>query len=192
MDNVGKLQRQALKRDVACLIIMDVSAGLLAFDAWGDILPRMMREDITSLILMIAIVSNIAIVWHMLTQHPSVKNLPPEIREAINEQCMTGMICGNGILCEDDYLLVIDRELRVVGPEELAGIEERKMPFGEKALWVMTRQQKWHVIMSSGYRLRGNGTFRPVDIDTFRRELERIIFGDSVRSDAAGKIQKNC
>lgn len=192
MDNVRKLQRQALKQTVVCLIIMDVSVGLLVFGAWGDVLPRMMRDDITSLILLMAIISNFAIVRHMLTLHPSVKNLPPEIREAINEQCMTGMICGNGILCEDDYLLVVDRELKVVGPEELAWIEVRKMPFGKKALWVMTRRQTWHVIMSSGYRLRGNGTFRPVDIDTFRRELERIIFGDSVRSDAAGKIQKNC
>lgn len=192
MDNVGKLQRQALKQAVVCLIIMDVYVGLLAFGVLGDILPIMMRDDITSLILIMAIISNFVIVWHMLMQHPSVKNLPPEIREAINEQCMTGMICGNGILCEDGYLLVVDRELQVFGPEELAGIEERKMRFGKKALWVMTRRQTWHVILSSGYRLRGNGTFRTVDVDTFRRELERIIFGDSVRSDVAGKIQKNC
>lgn len=197
MDHIRKLQRQARKRDIVCLIVMDGAVGLLAamfiaFDTWEELLRRMKNDSglkgSTLMLLTAVIVCNFVILRHLLTQHPSVKNLPPEIRAAINEQCMTGMCYGNGILCEDGYLLVTERELKVAGPGELDWIDERKALFGSaKSLWVMTRQHQWLVISSAWSRLRGNGTFRYVDYDTFRRELDRIISGDSVRSDADGK-----
>lgn len=201
MDNIKKLQRQAQKPYVVALIVMDAAVGLLAamfiaFDIWEELL-RNMRDDsglynYDLMFLTMVIVCNLIIVRSLLFRHPSVKNLSPEIRAAINEQCMTGMICGNGILCEDGYLLVSDKALKVVLPEEFAEIDEMKALFGEaKTLWVITHRRQRYMIYSLGRRLRGNGTFRPVDIDTFRQELDSVISGDSVWSDAVGEIKKN-
>lgn len=191
MDNIKKLQRQAQKIYVVALIVMDAAVGLLAamfiaFDTWEELL-RDMRNDSrltgsTLILAVMVIVCNFGIVWRLLVWHPSVKNLSPEIRAAINEQCMTGMICGNGILCEDGYLLVSDKALKVVLPEEFAKTEEMKAVFGEaKTVWVITHRHQQYMIYSLGRKLRGNGTFRPVDIDTFRQEIDRIISGESVR-----------
>lgn len=198
MENIRKLRRQTRTPFLVCMIVMDVSMALLvvllfAFSSWDEIVYRIQTDimEVGGILFVLptaVAVCNIDIVRRILSWHPSLKNLPPEIRAAVNEQCMTGMICGNGILCEDGYLLVADRELKVAEPGELAWIDERKALFGRaKSLWVMTHRHQWLVISSLGRRLRGNGTFRPVDIDTFRRALEKVIFGDSVRSDEAEK-----
>lgn len=197
MDNIRKLRRQTRTPFLVCMIVMDVSMALLVvllfvFYSWDEIVNQIQTDKELGGILLVlptaVVVCNIDIVRRILSWHPSVKNLPPEIRAAVNEQCMTGMICGNGILCEDGYLLVADRELKVAGPGELAWIDERKALFGKaKSLWVMTHRHRWLVISSLGRKLRGNGTFQTVDIDTFRRELDKFISGDGGRSDETGK-----
>lgn len=195
MDNIRKLQGQFRKPNVVCLIVMDAAMALLVamflvFDARGELLGRM-REDSelfgsTLLLVTVVVVGNAAIL-RGLRSHPSVTNLPPEVRAAINEQCMTGMTCGNGILCEDGYLLVTDRELKVVGQGAITQIGEKKALFRGKYLYVVTRQGEFFLISPKGRRLRGNGTFRPVDVDTFRQELDKFVSGGSVCANGAGQ-----
>lgn len=205
MDNIKKLQRQARRPLLVCVILMDVSLAVLAvllsvtyswdtgFYSWDKIVNHIWdvikeTREISGVLPIGIIFCHIWAIRSLLVMHPSVRNLPPEIRAAINEQCMTGMNYGNGILCEDGYLLTTDRELKVAGPGELARIDERKALFGRaKYLSVMTRQYKRLDISISLHRVRGNGTFQTVDVDTFRRELDKFISGDGGRSDETGK-----
>ncbi len=178
MDNILKLHGQIVKPLRNCVIILDVciallAALLLAVGGLGD-MPSTIGPTLAVWLVAIAFCH----VQYIRVKKPPefLQKLPPRILEAVGEECMTGMQFGNAILCKSGCLLVVNvagigsRRMDILFPRDMVWIHEDK--FGRsRTISVTDRWQKTYLVMKTGIKLRGNGTFQRVDQETFIQAL---------------------
>lgn len=176
MDNIMLLQKQRFKPSKIALIIADVCVvlliALLAMAGVTDVLVS------TSGVLIVAVALIAANFFGIKAIRPdeSLKNLPPDVLNSANRECMTGMRYSNGILCESGVLLIVgmrtnmDANVRAVMCRDIKRLNRDRMGHMERII-VTDMRGKIYQISNSSPAVSGNGTFREADIDTFWAEL---------------------
>lgn len=132
-------------------------------------------------------------VWEAGKPSASLKRLPPDVLRTVNAQCLTGLRFGNGILCDNDCLVIIGNimvtavmlkditrmELRTVGKGVIllegtdapySGNVDPHTPWGLQG-FMMSNNRNRGMISGAERRVKGAGTFREADRDTFWRAL---------------------
>ncbi len=188
--NLMLLQKQHLKPLKILLLCTDCLWGLFLLFLWpelgGELIPMFGG------LLVVLLFLNL-LVLEARKPSASLKKLPPDVLRAVNAQCLTGLRFGNGILCDNDCLVLIGKavvtavmlkdvtrmELRTAG-KGVIFLEGRQAsdigslePFTPLALQGLAMENKSNkgVINGAENRVKGTGTFRQADRDTFWRAL---------------------
>lgn len=189
-NNLMLLQRQHLKPVKIALLFADCLWGLLVLFLWremaGELIPMF-----GGLFVLLLILNLVAL--EARKPSDSLKRLPPDVLRTVNAQCLTGLRFGNGILCDNDCLVLIGNvvvtvvmlkdvtrmELRTVGKgavflegkqEPFSGSLDPHTPIGLQGL-AMKNKSNQGVVNGAENRVKGTGTFRQADRDTFWRAL---------------------
>ena len=189
-NNLMLLQRQHLKPLKIVLLSAECLWGLLVLFLWremaGELIPMFGGVLVLMLILNL-------VVLEARKPSASLKSLPSDVLRAVNAQCLTGLRFGNGILCDNDCLVLIGNvvvtvvmlkdvtrmELRNIGKGAIflegkqtpfSGSLDPYTPIGLQGL-AMRNKSNQGVINGAENRVKGTGTFRQADRDTFWRAL---------------------
>lgn len=177
MKNIVKLQRQyafPLKIFMAvedvCLLFL---AALLSYwKVWSEL--NSMRNGA---VLFLALVVGLHIMLLLTRVLPAaVRELPQSVLAAVDEECMTGLQCGNGILCESGYLLIVGVRIKVLLPKDLGQAQLDDIGRGRMITIWNGQGRPPYRIMCPASTAKGNGTFRQVDLDTFFKALEEAYY----------------
>lgn len=178
MNNILKLQRQyafpmkifAALADV-CLLFL---AALLSYGkAW-----RSLGSSRSILLLILAVLVGEHILLFLTYVLPSpVRALPQWVLNTIDEECMTGLQCGNGILCKSGYLLIVGVRIQVLLPEDLGQAQLSDIGRG-RMITIPSGLARPYRILCPASTAKGNGTFRQVDIDAFFEALQEAHYRD--------------
>lgn len=101
-----------------------------------------------------------------------LKKWPSDLLYSINEECMTGYRCGNGILCENGCLLILGMKIMAVFPQNINMMDKE-----DKQIFVFDRWGGRHVVNAANRVVRGKGTFQEVDVKTFWEMLSSLKQG---------------
>lgn len=189
-NNLMLLQKQHLKPIKRLLLCTDCLWGLVLLFLWlelgGELIP------VFGGLLIIILFLNL-LVLEARKPSDSLQKLPPDVLKTVNAQCLTGLRFGNGILCDNDCLVLIGKvvvtavmlkditrmELRNAGkgviflegkPASSIGNFEPFSPWVLQGLAMENKSNKG-VINGAENRVKGTGTFRQADRDTFWRAL---------------------
>ncbi len=195
MNNVLRLQKQYSKPMRIYMIVTDaLMCFLLAVLAVMSIVEHMAWRDLQDVLavflvcgLIIAAV-NVLVLAGSSRLHASLSGLPLDQQAAIDRQCMTGLRFGNGILCENGCLLVLGRTAKAVLPENIRVINRQKLGLGE-SITVTDHLGGLHRIAGPVKAVKGDGTFREADMETFYQELNRAASGEYVTSEDMESLQ---
>lgn len=190
MDNLMLLQKQHLKPIKIVIAFADCVWALWFLFLLLELGGALMLEF--GGLLIVLLILNL-IVLEAGKPSASLKRLPPDVLRTVNEQCLTGLRFGNGILCGNDCLVLIGNimvtavmlrdvtrlELRSGGQGVilLEGVEtpysgnnDPGVPLAMKAL-TWNNSSNRGTINGAERRVKGTGTFREADRDTFWRAL---------------------
>lgn len=190
MDNLMLLQKQKLKPVKIMLLLVDCLWALWSLFLWRELGQEMFF--LFGGILILLLILNLMV---LEARKPSVslKRLPPDVLRTVNAQCLTGLRFGNGILCDNDCLVIVGNmmvtavmlkditsmELRTSGKGVifLAGTDapysggvDPHTPLGIQGL-VLNNNRNRGIINGAERSVKGMGTFREADRDTFWRAL---------------------
>lgn len=175
MDNLMLLQKQFRGPVLIVLVIVDViwvpmvvevvKMGVEGIELFGGILIVLLGLNLFAL--------------NTRKQSDSLKLLPPDVLKEVNEQCMTGLRFGNGILCENDCLVFVNMEVTVIMLKDVTGL---RLHGTRKGLIFVDVPWKKNGITNGGMfnqdtingahrSVKGKGTFREADKAVFWREL---------------------
>lgn len=189
-NNLMLLQKQHLKPLKIMTFFTDGLWALLVLFLWFNLEGELIF--MFSWLLVVLLIINL-VVLEAVKPSASLKRLPPDVLRTVNVQCLTGLRFGNGILCDNDCLVVIGRvmvtvvmlkditrmELRTVGKGVifLEGTDapynvnvDPHTPWGLQGL-IMSNNRNRGMINGAERRVKGTGTFREADRDTFWRAL---------------------
>ena len=170
MDNLLLLKKQFLKPVKITLIIVDILWALyIAFFAVTGVFEESEAVFPLGGLLIVLILLNMLLL-EARKPEPYLKNLPPDVLNVINEECMTGFRCGNGILCESGCLLIVGMIVRVFLPENIKTITSMGTQGG--LIFVHDLSGKQYTVGAKKRTVYGKGTFREVDFETFLRILK--------------------
>lgn len=190
MNNLMLLQKQHLKPVKILLVIVDCIWAFFLLFLLLDLGGEMIFEF--GGLLIVLLILNLMML-EARKPSASLKRLPPDVLRTVNGQCLTGLRFGNGILCDNDCLVLIGNimvtavmlrdvtrlELRpggkgvilVEGVEaSYSGNNDPNVPLAMKAL-AMKNNSNRGMISGAERRVKGAGTFREADRDTFWRAL---------------------
>lgn len=170
MDNLVLLSKQFLKPVKAALIVADSMWVLvIAFTVLtGD------HNDLFEMGLLFGGPIIVLLVLNLLFLE-AVKperflgKWPPDTLISINEECMTGYRCGNGILCENGCLLIVGMTIKAFLPQYITMIHKQDIQGG--LIFVTDKWGHQHAVRASSRAVKGKVTFREVDVDTFWEKL---------------------
>lgn len=190
MNNLILLQKQHLKPFKILIAFADC--------LWVFLFLILLDAGETGLFLQFGGILIIMILFHFMIWEAgrpsaSLKRLPPDVLSYVNAHCLTGLRFGNGILCDNDCLVLIGNimvtavmlrdvtrlELRPGGKGVilLEGKEDPgswnndpNIPLAMKAL-AMNNNSNRGMINGAERRVKGAGTFREADRDVFWRAL---------------------
>lgn len=190
MENLMLLQKQYLKPIKIMLAVVDI--------LWAFLIISMIMEGETALIWeefgWILIVMLVLHLMLLEARKPSasLKKLPPDVLKAINEQCLTGLRLGNGILCDNDCLVFVGVTVTAVSLQDVTRLELHTTAKGQIAVYGMRisnmggydpmvplamrfflwkNNSDYQVINGAKRVVRGIGAFREADRDSFWKEL---------------------
>ena len=170
-----KLQRQYLFPLKIFMVLEDVCILFLAvlfsyLNAWEELAGMG-----PGAVLLLTLVVGFHILLLMAHTLPvSLRKLPQSVLASINEECMTGLQCGNAVLCDSGYLLIIGARIKAIMPQNIDWVRQDKIGRGQ-IVALADKSGVLYRIMSPASSAKGNGTFCQVDIDTFYKELEEVI-----------------
>lgn len=169
MDNLVLLKKQFLKPVKITLIIVDFLWALY----FAFLLVSGIFEEPEALFplggpLIVLILLNVLLL-EARKPEPYLKSLPPDVVKTINEECMTGLRCGNGILCESDCLLIVGVIVRAFFPQNIKTITSLGMQGG--LISVVDLSGKQYTVGAKKRTVYGKGTFQEVDFETFLEKL---------------------
>ena len=190
VNNLMLLQKQSLKLLKIMMIVMDCLWVFLFLILLGAGEPELFW-GFGGLLIVVVLLH--FMLWEARKPSASLKRLPPEVLSYVNAHCLTGLRFGNGVLCDNDCLVLIGNvvvtavmlrdvtrmELRRTGRgmiylegEESPGawISDPRMPLMMQGLLWQNNSNRG-VINGAERRVKGAGTFREVDRDTFWRAL---------------------
>lgn len=174
MDNLLLLSKQFLKPVKIMLIVVDcIWVFYIAFLV-------MMRDSLRDLLeegryiggLLIALIILNLLFFEARKPERFFKKWPPDVLKSINEECMTGYRCGNGILCENGCLLVVGLTIKAFLPQDINMINKMDMQGG--LIFITDQWNKQHVVRVSNRTVQGKGTFREVGLETFWEKLNSV------------------
>lgn len=170
MDNMMLLQKQFLKPIKIGLAVTDI--------LWLFLIIILALAGETELILyefgwiLIVLFALHLMLLEARKPSTSLKKLPPDVLKAIDEQCMTGIRLGNGILCNNDCLVFVGVTVTAVRLQDVTMLKLRTTTKGQITVYgVMSNNRDWRVINGANRMVQGKGTFREADRDSFWREL---------------------
>lgn len=99
---------------------------------------------------------------------------PPDALKSINEECMTGYRCGNGILCENGCLLIVGMNIKAFLPQNIKMIHKLDTQGGLIFVTDRWNERQQNVIRALSRTVQGKGTFKEVDIETFWEKLSNV------------------
>lgn len=190
VNNLMLLQKQHLKPVKIMLFFADGLLALLFLFLWSDLGGELIAMFGGLLVLLLIL--NLLIL-EAGKPSASLKRLPPDVLQTVNAHCLTGLRFGNGILCDNDCLVIIGNimvtavmlkditrmELRTSGKGVIllegtdapySGNVDPHTPWGLQGL-MMSNNRNRGMINGVERRVKGTGTFREADRDTFWRAL---------------------
>ncbi len=171
MGNIIKLQWQYVKFIRIAMILADILIVFLTLllAALGELKLMSIMGGIIVLVLCLHL-----FLLKARTVDVSLKNLPPDVLESVNEECMTGFRCGDAILCESGCLLIVDVNVTACLLRDIERLSLEEIGRG-KCIYVTNMQGQTYRITfpGSGARL-GNGTFRELDVKGFWKKLNNM------------------
>lgn len=168
MENLMLLQKQFLKPINIILVVVDI--------LWAFLIILMMMSGETELILYeFGWILIVLLVFHFMlleARKPSasLKKMPPDVLKAINEQCLTGLRLGNGILCDNDCLVFMGVTVTVVRLQDVTRLVLRTTTKGQITVYGGNNSE-FRVINGANRAVKGSGAFREADRDFFWKEL---------------------
>lgn len=178
MNNIVKLQRQYALPLKIFMALADVCILFLAvllsyWRAWSAL-----NGIKNGVLLLLAVIVGEHIMLFLTYVLPApVRELPQSVLTAIDEECMTGLQCGNGILCKSGYLLIVGVRIKVLLPRDVGQAQLDDIGRG-RMITIPNGQDRPYRIMCPASTAKGNGTFRQVDIDTFFKALMEAHYRD--------------
>lgn len=190
MENLMMLQKQFLKPIKIMLPVVDV--------LWAILIIFMIMAGETEFVLYeFGGILIVILVLHLMlleARKPSasLKKMSPDVLKVINEQCLTGLRLGNGILCDNDCLVFVGLTVTAVRLQDVTRLELRTTTKGQITVYGMRisnvggydpmvplamrfflwkNNSDYQVINGANRRVRGIGAFREADRDSFWREL---------------------
>lgn len=120
MDNLVLLKKQFRRPVKIMLVIVDIMwASYIAFFAvTGDLKELFPMGGL----LIVLILLNVSLL-EARRPEPYLKVLSSDVLKTVNEECMTGFRCGNGILCESGCLLIVGMTVKVFLPRNVKMID---------------------------------------------------------------------
>lgn len=196
MNNLMTLQKQYLKGYRIAIAVGDVSIVLLF--AMLAVFSVDVSDDWHNMAFLIFVPVFLVSISFVLLRagkpDQSLKNLPQDALEAANRECMTGMRCGNGILCESGCLLLVGDEtntivkVRAVLCRDIERLSREQFLRMDRIAVVDVRGKVYSVV-SGNRKVPGNGTFQEVEMDVFWARLngakERFAPSDPKKGSAA-------
>lgn len=178
MKNLMLLQKQFLKPIKIMLAVTDI--------LWAFLIFIMITAGETELILYeFGWILIVILIFHLMlleARKPSasLKKMPSDVLKAIDEQCLTGLRLGNGILCDNDCLVFVGVTVTAVRLQDVTRLELRTTTKGQitvcgsnigqsTVFWSNIRD--YRVINGANRGVRGVGAFREADRDFFWKEL---------------------
>lgn len=168
MKNLMLLQKQFLKPIKIMLAVTDI--------LWAFLIFIMITAGETELILYeFGWILIVILIFHLMlleARKPSasLKKMPSDVLKAIDEQCLTGLRLGNGILCDNDCLVFVGVTVTAVRLQDVTRLELRTTTKGQITV-CGSNIRDFRVINGASRGVRGAGTFREADRDSFWKEL---------------------
>ena len=162
------LQRQFHKPIKVILAVVDI--------LWAFLIILMIAEGETELILgEFGWILIVILVFHLMlleARKPSasLKQMSPDVLKAINEQCLTGLRLGNGILCDNDCLVFLGVTVTAVRLQDVEKLVLRTTAKGQITVYGSDNSD-YRVINGGKSMVKGIGAFREADRDSFWKEL---------------------
>ena len=173
MDNLLLLSKQFLKPVKVILIVTDSLWVLyIAF-----LVMTTDRNDLSEVgwllggFILVLLVLNL-LFFEAKKPEKVFKKWPPDALKSINEECMTGYRCGNGILCKSGCLLIVGMTIKAFLPQNIKMIDKTGMQGG--LIFVVDRWDHRHVVRASNRAVKGKCTFQEVDVETFWEKLNSV------------------
>lgn len=190
MENLMLLQKQYLKPIKVMLAVVDILWAFL-------IISMMMLEETVLILYEFGWILIVLLVFHLMlleARKPSasLKKLPPDVLKTINEQCLTGLRLGNGILCDNDCLVFVGVMVTAVRLQDVTRLELHTTTKGQITVYGMrisylggndpmvplalrfllwSNKSDYRVINGANRVVKGIGAFREADRDSFWKEL---------------------
>lgn len=189
VNNLMLLQKQQMKPLKIMLLAADCLLALLVLILWTE-LGEELVVMFGGLLLLLLYINLMA--FKAGKHSIPLKMFPPEVLGAVNEKCLTGLRFGNGILCDNDCLVIIgNMAVTIVMLKEVARMELRTFRKGQIFLasrnapcgagsdsdFLLTRAafasmySDLGIINGAERRVKGAGTFREADRDVFWKAL---------------------
>ena len=166
MDNLLLLKKQFLRPVKIILIIVDILWAL--YITFFALIGELKELFPMGGLLIVLILLNVGLLEASRSE-PYFKSLPPDVLKSIDEECMTGFRCGNGILCESGCLLIVGMIVRVFLPQNIQTITSVGTQGG--LIFVHDLSDKQYTVGAKKRAVYGKGTFREVDFETFKEKL---------------------
>ena len=170
MENLLLLSKQFLKPVKVALIVADslwvlVIAFTVLAGEHNDLFEAGLLFGCPIIVLLVL---NLLLLEAMKPER-FLRKWPPDALASINEECMTGYRCGNGILCENKCLLIVGMTIKAFLPQNITMIHKQGIQGG--LIFVTDRWEHQHAVRAAGRAVKGKGTFREVDVETFWEKL---------------------
>ena len=175
MDNLVLLSKQFLKPVKISLIVVDsLWVFFIAFLVIPEGLDYLLSEGWFLVGLLIVLLILNLLFFEANRPERFFKGWPSEVLESVNEECMTGYRCGNGILCESGCLLIVGMTIRAFLPQNIEMIHKLDTQGGLIFVTSPWNERQQNVIRALGRTVQGKGTFREVNIETFWEKLDSL------------------
>ena len=170
MDNLVLLSKQFLKPVKITLIVVDILwAFYIAFLVMAEGLDNLLSEGWFLIGLLIVLIIINLLFFEAKKPERFFEKWPLDALKSINEECMTGYRCGNGILCENGSILFVGMTIAAILPQNINMISKNG-----KMISVIDRWNRGYVVNAANRAVKGKGTFREVDVETFWEKLSSV------------------
>ena len=175
MDNLVLLSKQFLKPVKISLIVVDsIWVLYIAFLVMMEGLDSLLSEGLFLIGLLVVLLIINLFLFEAKKPEKFFEKWPPDALKSINEECMTGYRCGNGILCENGCLLIVGMKIKAFLPQNIKMIHKLDTQGGLIFVTDRWNEQQQNVVRASSRAVQGKGTFREVNIETFWEILSSV------------------
>lgn len=175
MDNLVLLSKQFLKPVKIVLVVVDSLWVLLLADFALTINLEDLLDECWFLVGLLIVLLILNLLFFEANKPEKIfAKWPSDALKSINEECMTGYRCGNGILCESGCLLIVGMKIKAFLPQNIKMIHKQDIQGG--LIFVIDRwdDRQQHVVKASNRAVQGKGTFQEVNFETFWEKLSSV------------------